>query len=214
MNNELVTLPSAHSFDPFERIADEENTGTILKFAKGEWIAEDRVINGTRLIAEMDKLAIGWRKWIDGKIVDMNIGYAAEDFRPKARSELGDTDSNSWPLNTRGERNDPWQHGYYLRLSSEDGDEIYAWAATSFGARKEVGTLTRAYANRRKRRLGGLPIIVLGADTYRHKEFGKVDIPRLEGVGWTEAAPTAAAIAPPPKVVGHVVQDLDDSIPF
>jgi hypothetical protein len=140
----------------------------------------------------------GWRKWVDSKIVDSNVGFVADrSFQPKERNELDDTDSDSWPLNTRGERNDPWQYGYYLRLSDEDGGDVYAWAATSDGARKAIGALTTAYNNHRHRGLGGLPVVKLGTSSYKHRQYGKVDKPVIEVVAWTVDAPTTPAIAPP-----------------
>jgi hypothetical protein len=64
--------------------------------------------------------------------------------------------------------------------------------------------LSRAYSNNGKR---GLPIVVLGTESYRHREYGKVDKPILKIVGWTQAAPPTPAIAPPAPKAGPPAAD-------
>jgi hypothetical protein len=210
--NTLTATNNSNSVDPFEKIAQDEGSGELLKFSKGEWLAGETVLNGVKMTAEMGSLAIGSRKWVDGKIVAADLGLVASGFEPKTRDQLDDLDQSKWPLNSRGERTDPWQFGYYLCLTDSDG-RTYIWPATSSGARRAVGVLSRAYA--KKRGLGVLPVVELKADVYRHKDFGKVDVPVLAIVGWTKGdAPIATGtVAPPTSPVAAPASVVTSSPP-
>jgi len=199
----------------FARVGATEGGDSAVKFSKdAQWLAgqEEVNLNGARMLADMAGLSIGWRKWIDGKIVDADIGYIAGGFEPKARSELDDLEQETWPVDSRGERNDPWQYAYFLKLVDENG-QGYTWAAGSHGARRAIGNLCNAYARMRKN-----PIVTLDAGFYKHHTFGKINTPKLTIVGWADDAPTFRALpAPPtapdydPDAIGH---RLDDAIPF
>jgi hypothetical protein len=98
----------------------------------------------------------------------------------------------TWVLSN--EPQDPWQHGYYLRLSDED-DQVYTWSATSTGAKRAIGDLSRQAARKRRD-----PIVKLMSDSYKHSDFGKVDIPVLKVASWAEdSAPPTAGTLPPPS---------------
>jgi hypothetical protein len=211
MNNAVLTVIS----DPYAhlaKVAAEESGGAILKFAKGDWPSNDDVLNGATMLADVAGLMIGWRKWVDSKIVDANIGYVADGFVPKNRKELGDLDAAEWPTNKSGERPDPWQYGLFLRLAADDG-QVYTWSATSSGAKRAVGDLTRQVIRKRLN-----PLVRLATSNYRHRVYGKVVVPSLEVVGWadpdtalappTQAEPVAALSAQKQPV------DLDDDLPF
>jgi hypothetical protein len=101
------------------------------------------------MLADMANLMVGWRKWSDNRIVDANIGLVAAGFVPKDRQKLGDLNKDEWACNNIGQPTDPWQFGYYLRLSAEDG-QVYTWSAASAGARRAVGDLTRQVIRKRQ----------------------------------------------------------------
>lgn len=153
----------------------------------------------------MENLAVGWRKWRDAKIVGVDVGYACDNFVPKKREELDDTDEASWPKNSRGEANDPWQFGYYLRLTDDDGN-IYSWTAASSGARRAIGDLSRQYLRKRAN-----PLVKLGAGSYRHREFGKINTPELKVVGWADDKPALVANKLSPASLSA---PIDDEVPF
>jgi hypothetical protein len=211
MSNSIATNTS----DPYAalaKVAAEESGGAILKFSKGEWTSGDDTLNGATMLADMANLMVGWRKWSDNRIVDANIGLAAAGFVPKDRQKLGDLNKDEWPCNNIGQPTDPWQFGYYLRLSAEDG-QVYTWSAASAGARRAVGDLTRQVIRKRQN-----PLVRLATSNYRHRVYGKVVVPSLEVVGWsdpdtalappTQAEPVATLSAPKQPV------DLDDDVPF
>src|SRR5271155_2720131 len=128
MNTQLATTGNIDPFAHLAKVAHAESGGAILKFTKGEWSSGDKPLNGSVLLADMAGLAVGWRKWCDGRIAASNVGLVAEGFQPANRDELSDTDQADWPFNKNGERADPWQFGYYLRLTDEDGNG-YSWPA-------------------------------------------------------------------------------------
>jgi hypothetical protein len=179
--------------DPFEKVAQDEGAGEPLKFNKGEWLSGESTLDGAKMTAEMPGLVVGSRKWVDSKIVAVDVGLVASGFVPKPRDQLGDTNENMWPIGSDGKPSDPWQDGYFLRLTDE-ADKSYVWAATSHGAKKAVAVLCRAYA--RKRALGVIPIVQLEAGFYRHPKYGKVDIPVLKIVDWVKTD-AQSSIAPP-----------------
>ncbi len=210
MNN----LAPKGEYTGFERIAAEESSGRIVKFTKdGHWTVgiEEESLDGVTVLADMENLAVGSRKWKDGQIVDMNVGLVRDNFVPKPREKLDDNDKATWPKNSRGEANDPWQFGYYLRLTDDDGN-AYAWTAASSGARRAIGDLSRQYMRKRVN-----PLVKLGAGSYRHREFGKINTPELKVVGWADEAPALPKPTAKPALEHRPfapIEAIDDDIPF
>jgi hypothetical protein len=214
MTNAL-TLQNNNS-NPFEQVAQKEVSGAILKFSKGDWEANGNLMNGAVLTANVIDLCHGWRKWVNAKIVDSDIGFVRNNFVPKQRNDLDAFDENEWPVGQDGKRSDPWVWGYYLRLEDENG-AAYIWTASSVGARGAIGDLSKKFARKRAN-----PIIKLGSGSYKHATYGKVLIPALDVVGWDEVDGGAPAL-PAPAAPSHrgfvpaaeVVSLIDDSeIPF
>jgi hypothetical protein len=86
--------------------------GKLLKFSKGDWLvgADGDVLNaGSKLIALMNTLTIGWQKWQDGRPVEARTGLVVDGHRPPQRAELGDDDPRTWEVDANGETRDPWQ---------------------------------------------------------------------------------------------------------
>jgi hypothetical protein len=136
------------------------------------------------------------------------MGFVSGGFRPKAREELDDTDETAWPKNSRGETSDPWQSGYYIRLSGEDG-QVYTWAATSAGAKRAIGDLCREFARKRTN-----PFVKLSASFYRHREYGKINTPELKVVGWDAGQPSAPSLPAAREAKPALAERIDDDIPF
>ncbi len=93
--------PSAN--DPFAAYGDAASTqifvGDLLKCSKGDYYAgqEERPIPlGTRVIANMHELMVGWVKWEDNKPSEQMMGRLIEGHRPAPRKELGDLDKEEW----------------------------------------------------------------------------------------------------------------------
>ncbi len=79
----LVQPDRIPGWNTARRSAASDITGDLLKFAKGDFLAgqDNREIAiGTRLIANMDLLEVGWIKWEDSRPIDRRMGRFAEGF--------------------------------------------------------------------------------------------------------------------------------------
>jgi hypothetical protein len=212
--NDLIVTPEGNDCpSAFARIGAQENRGQILKFGKsGNWTAgvDDEPMDGVELLADVANLAVGHRKWVDGAITETNMGFVAQNFQPKERHELGDTDESQWPLDNSGKRKDPWQFGYTLRLVGED-ETVYVYSASSFGGKAAIGDLCAHYDRKKAN-----PYIKLSSSWYKHKLYGKTFNPKFVVIGFdgeAPALPTPAASRGTMTVTSGKAP-IDDSIPF
>jgi hypothetical protein len=211
-----ATAVTNGSQDPFEQLANAmAQAGKPLKFSKGRWLSgygnEERSEDDVELIADVPGLMAGWRKWNDKKIVGTAIGSVADNYRPPQRKDLGDLDDAQWERDHNGQPKDPWSFGFYLRLINPDDGEEYVYSATSDGARRAVCDLIKEFTRQRKKDpMHCAPVVKLATDFYRHKNYGRVDIPKLEVVEW-RASDNAAT---PPGPEGSDDADLNDEVPF
>ena len=197
----LVTT-ERNAFEQYaEAVSRNRIVGELLKFSKGDWLVgkdgED-IAMGTRLVAAMDELMVGWLKWENSKPVDMRMGRVIDGHVPEKRAELGDTDAAAWETDDNtGKPRDPWQLTNYLIMKDETGDQLYTFAPSSSGGISEVGRLSGVYGKTTRQRPDEFPIVALGVDSYMHsnKAYGRIKTPVLKVVGWTGKATTMAAIA-------------------
>jgi hypothetical protein len=165
----------------------------LLKFDKGDWLAGKdgtEIPAGTRLVAIMPSLLVGWIKWEDNHVVDEIMGLIAEGQPLPKRAALGDTDKALWACDDKGAQRDPWQLTNKLILVAADGDEqIYTFSTQSKGGRDAVAELCKAYGKRIRQVSDELPIIALESGSYLHsdRQIGRVKTPELEVVGWRKA---------------------------
>jgi hypothetical protein len=194
--------------------------GDALKFNRGRWFSSAFGAETNRdrnhLVARMDTLACGWRKWVDRRIVDARIGLIAEGFVPPARHELGDNDQKEWPVNAKGEPTDPWSFNFFLQLQdTKNPDTKFVWSPSSSGGKKAIAYLSKRYSEKRKTSPDALPIVELNSDHYPHKTYGRIDYPQLDVVAWINDE----SADKPGKLKGKtaaqaVDNDMNDSIPF
>jgi hypothetical protein len=220
MTNSLTTTTGTalvdRSQDPLEQFANAvAQTGQPLKFSKGRWFTgfgdSEKPADGMHLVADVPTIMLGWRKWQNKKIVDARIGYIADGFRPPARHDLDDTDEQAWERNSRGEAQDPWTYGVFLHLTNPDDGEDYLYSATSKGGQKAIWTLLQAFVKQRKKNPECCtPVVALGSDSYKHRDFGRVDTPKLTIIGM-RASENAAALPDPD---GSDDAEMGDTIPF
>jgi hypothetical protein len=194
-----VALPEDDPFAAYARSASSKSNivGDLLKFQKGEWCAgqnEEDIEEGTRLVAVMDNLAVGWVKWWGGKPAAREIGLVSEGFRPPGRDALGDHDESRWEADAYGVKRDPWVRTNNLILKEEEGDRLYTFATSSVGGLGCVADLCGEYAKHRRMKPDQYPIVEVGSRSYKHDTFGKVHVPVLKVVGWAEKAAVAEAL--------------------
>jgi hypothetical protein len=183
--------------------------GKLLKFSKGHYlVGTEEIPVGQEFVAHVEHWTRGWVKFKRGELVERKVGRVADGFVVPQREELDDNDSSTWETDTRGEPQDPWSAQSYLPLEDETG-EILTFVSGSVGGRQAVSRL----AGRAARQMAtmGLPIIKLGIESYKHPNYGRIDKPDFQIIGWTNPNPK-------PEVVQLVAEknhaELDDAIPF
>jgi hypothetical protein len=200
MNNLVVTDEKTKALAV--AAAEEGYHDRILKFAKGLYsIGDDAVPEGARYIAHPDNWVRGWVKFVDRRPVEQRVGRVVDGFKVPERDELGDTDETAWPEED-GRRRDPWAFQSYLPLVDEKTNEMVVFVSGSAGGRRAIAGVCKAASQNPD---NGLPVVMLGVGSYRHKTYGRIEEPEFKVVGWTGAAPTA----PEP-----VVADFSDDVPF
>jgi hypothetical protein len=185
MTNAL-TVPAAQAL---ARAAAEEGSkhisGQFLKFAKGRFaIGDDEVKIGREYVAHVSRWARGWTKFVDGVPTDRRIGLAVDSFAVPDRSELGDLDASKWPTGPDGKPKDCWVRQNFLPLEDKQTGEVVVFVSASKGGNGAIGDLATIAAQNAQR---GEPVVRLGVDSYRHKQFGRIEVPQFAPVGWTGA---------------------------
>lgn len=184
-------------------------TGQFLSFKNGEFLYGQDATElpiGTRLIANMEGLRLGWRRWFGGQVTDDRTSLLTEREPIPRREELGDNDKAMWerdaptPQNPNPPARDPWQYTNILELSSSE--ETFIYSTSSKGGIGAIGRLCKAYGHERRQRPGMVPVVELARDFYNHKTFGKTYFPEFNIVGWTDENN--------PSVEG----DNEDELPF
>jgi hypothetical protein len=171
--------------------------GSLVKFSKGEYLVgenEIKVALGSKFVAMVPSLMSGWLKWSDGHVVDNAMGLVDEGFVTPKREDLGDMVKEQWEQDGNGRPKDPWAKANYLILISPEDKQVFTFACGSKGGFSAIGELARAFSQHRRMYPSQMPVIELGASSYRHPEFGKVAIPVLKIVEWTESEPFMAVL--------------------
>lgn len=169
--------------------------GSLLKFNKGDWLAgqeEDELATGTKLVAIMDQLLIGWIRWEDNKPSQQLMGLLIEGHQPPKRATLGDTDHSQWDVDENsGQPRDPWQLTNHLILKVpgakvSDQSKLYTFATSSRGGIGAVGKLCTEFGKAMRERPNEWPVVALKSAAYDHpnKQFGRIKVPVFEVVGW------------------------------
>lgn len=203
-----ANVPARSYENPWlEAAAEADNKlGKLLKFVKGKFeIGDDQVPEGTEFVAHINQVIRGWVKFEDGKVTEQRLGKVADRFRPPSRDELPDTDSGKWEKDSNGTPRDPWVAQWYLPLVGVESGELVTFVTGSKGGVDAIRTLCGIYG--RKRRDGLLPIVALKTGSYKHKTYGRVEVPDLPIVGWD-------GMASPSQSNGDAAKVLDDEIPF
>ena len=209
-----LTKYSGSDDDGFEATANETVgaiTGQMLKFVKGKYYIgkgrEEELALGTELVTL--STAVGWQRWQDGKRVDSRFRVAGE--RLPSREQLDD-------LDLIDSDNDPWQLTQFLYLLEPKTASDYTFVTSSWGGHDAIRTLSRQIAIRRANGSGANAVIKLGVGSKHSKEYGAIQAPKFQVVGWT--GETAKPVPVRPKMddgFGDELpapKDMDDEIPF
>jgi hypothetical protein len=179
------------NIDFFKQYADETSgrrfVGPLLKFAKGDYSSDgEKIPLGTRYVALMASLTIGWVKWEDNYPIDHRMGLVAEGFKAPKREDLGDTDKDEWE-----DGRDPWQRTNYIVFADLENHELCTFTSSSRGGLGAIGELCKVYSPRwqEEELRDQMPVIELTSREYKHREFGKIRAPSLKVIEWVDGAP-------------------------
>ena len=189
-----ATQSERNYFEQYGDSAGQKNlVGQLLKFSKGDWLTgedNEELEAGTKLVAVMDQLLVGWVKWVGNKPEQQSMGLLIEGYQPPRRDVLGDTDDTTWEVDDRGQPRDPWQFTNYVVMKDPgakmDPNSMYTFATSSRGGISAVAQLCQVYGKMMRERPEEYPIVALKTSSYDHpkKEFGRIKVPVLEVVGW------------------------------
>ena len=215
-------LLATTNVDPFLAYANavrpQHIIGKLLKHSKGEFLAgeDNEVIPlGTKMVAAMDLLTIGYVRWSDGRPSEHRMVLVADGVQPPRRAELGDTDPAQWEeRDATGAPRDPWQLTQYVPMIDESGD-LFTFSTSARGGIGAIATLARDYARGRAPHPGAFPVVELQVDAYQHSNsaYGRIKVPVFKCVGW-EAKATFLKAAGMETPAADVKSPTMDEIPF
>ena len=203
-----------HQLAAAGRAFAKRNAHPALKYAKGEYSADKKEIPlGTQVIALAGHARAEWRNFKTGH------SYAApmEEIRklPK-RKAPGDNDPDKWEVGADGEPRDPWV--FQLAVDVLLKEKTYTFASSSYGGRTAIGALVEDYASSPEAADGKLPLVALESDSYSYRDYGKVKVPVLRIVDWSDASklPALPRIGPKPgrESLKPAADIIDDDTPF
>lgn len=174
----------------------------MLKFngKTGTWTAGAQGVEvpaGTQLIADIPQALAGFQKWAGGELVGETLQPITETDLKALRASLSDTDENSWPKNERGQREDPWREAARLPMRNPKTGTRYLFATSSLGGTRAVRQLVGSFVWQLRAApettAGHLPLVELGADSYKHpdRKRGVIFNPVLTGIDWVPVAALA-----------------------
>jgi hypothetical protein len=183
--------------------------GTLLRFSKSDFLAgassdATEVALGTRFVAVMDSLNIGWLRWDNNAPCEPRMGLIVDGFQPTRRSELGDLDKEMWERDSEGEPRDPWQFTNNLVLRQIETGEVYTFVTSSKGGLGAIGELCKVHGKHIRQHPDDYPIVELDVGSYQHRDrsLGRIKYPIFKVVGFINKDERTADSTPatePPK---------------
>jgi hypothetical protein len=216
---EIAARPTATRADLWRRQTGVSNmlnevtrkTNNVpAKFKKGKYYIDDNEVPlGHQYIAHATQWVKCWIKFVDGKVADRRMGKVADGYIPPERDGLDDNEPTKWELGLDGKPRDPWSFQYLVPMEDAETGELCVFTTSSFGGRRAVADLAKAYGIRAKKGLRGLPIVGLHFTDMPTKAYGPVPRPDFRVEGWEFDDGGNDDM----KVV-TATNDLNDSIPF
>lgn len=206
-----TALAMPPGYDPYAAYGEATSSDAnklFIGFKNGEYFYgqdKDEIPLGTKLIANMAGLRIGFRRWENQRPVEEVMGLLLDGFRLPARAELGFLDKSTWEIQDDGTPRDPWQLTNELSFRGLNSEDKFVYSASSKSAIGAIGALCKAYGELYRQKPGQAPVVELGRDSYVHKKHGKTYVPQFKLVSWIKEPVAAAPVdddaiedAPPP----------------
>jgi hypothetical protein len=186
--------------------------GRLLKFTDGNYLLSGvaGTLNGAILV--VTGVVTLWVEWRDGLPVRQLVTQPGQ--RHPDRDELGDLNTEEWPLGRDGKPNDPWQDTRYLYLLDPTTSEEFTFTTSSWGGRKAIGDLKNQVANVRAAHPEAVPVIRLDKEMWKTKH-GPQPKPLFIVVDWKLPSGEAIQqqqIKPPAKRSAR--DEFNDEVPF
>ena len=108
-----TALAMPPGYDPYAAYGEATSSDAnklFIGFKNGEYFYgqdKDEIPLGTKLIANMACLRIGFRRWENQRPVEEVMGLLLDGFRLPARAELGFLDKSTWEIQDDGTPRDP-----------------------------------------------------------------------------------------------------------
>lgn len=192
---EVATTGEVNYFTEYARVAGQTGTiiGQLLKFSKGDFVVgqdNEPLDIGTRLIANMDQLLVGWQRWEDARPAEQLMGPVIEGFMPAKRDELSFNDPKEWEVDeATGKPRDPWVYSHLLLLK-EPGKkgQLFTYTTNSAGGKNAMARLCGEYGKEMREHPDEYPLVELNVGSYMHSNpaYGRIKFPIFEVVGWAD----------------------------
>lgn len=209
------TLPAVKEADAIlAGVQADAGFERMLKFKKGRYVDSDGldIPKDSKFVAHCVGYTKCWIKFKDQEFVEKHLYRVSLGEVPPERDELDDNDPTKWAIGINGGPADPWVLQSILPLEDEKGD-ILLFVASSFGGKRAVADLCRAYAQRTKRTgQSEQPIILLKETMMPTKKFGPVPRPFFEIVGWDSSNREGIREVKPANE--SLRDEMNDAIPF
>ena len=179
--------------DPYAAYARKNQRGAgahYLSFKNGEFLygqSNTELPLGTQLLANMEGLRVGWRRWYNSQLTDDMTEPLIDRPRIPSREQLGDNDPSMWERDRDGRPRDPWVQTNVLDFIDANGDK-YIFATSSKGGLGAIAELCEAYSTGRRQHPEATPVVEIGKDFYDHATYGKTYFPVFKVVGWRAPA--------------------------
>jgi hypothetical protein len=194
----------------------------------GVWMRRKELISTTtRFLCNMREIALGWVKFVDGKVQDRMTGFLIDGYERPPREALDDYEERHWPFNRQGKREDPWKKTTYLPMRCVEDDENVVFGPFADTQRKAIRQFIAIY--RRTERDGRVPVVLLENRSFPNNSGGTTYVPTFKIIGWeywngvpppelqpvkVPAAPAAKPVLTKPAAAADRRDDMDDEIPF
>lgn len=162
----------------------------LLRLTKtGQWVfgADSDEYDGTPLVANPASFASGYVAWYQGQKEGEHMQPLS--MGPVDPQSLEPVKSGTVPPGAKEVSGRGWENQFSLELVSRHDTPVHLlYATAAVGGTRALLTLAGdiAYAIIEDPRRS-YPLIKLGVDSYKHKQYGTVFTPLLEITGWLDA---------------------------
>ncbi len=172
----------------------------LLRLTKvGDWVfgaSSDPVEEGARYVINPATIMTGFIAWKDGKPAEERMVPVGQVVN---KADLPDA-KETFGVNTSGPNSgkpvtwDAQTQFDLMCVEGEDAGMVLRYKAVSYGGRRAASGLIEEIAKRISSPNGYtdiIPKIELETDSYDHKDYGEIQTPVFEIVGWMEPAEAA-----------------------